>query len=142
MFSTASSVEAPVFEIVPVESWIKFDVKASVDIAGKFDKWEASLIFTSPDETTGVLEIKIYADSVDTAKAGNFFYTRTQLTYSPLEWFTVGYVVQRTRAYQTPLDIQRGLLVGFTHKKVNFTTQIFNPGQADPTVVLSLGYEF
>jgi hypothetical protein len=75
-------------------------------------------------------------------KAGNFFYTWTQLTYSPLEWFTVGYVAQRTRAYQTPLDIQRGLLVGFTHKKVNFTTQIFNVGQADPTVVLSLGYNF
>jgi hypothetical protein len=76
------------------------------------------------------------------AKAGNFFYTWTQLTYSPLEWLTAGYVVQRTRAYQTALDIQRGLLVGFTYKKVNFTTQIFNPGQADPTVVLSLGYNF
>jgi len=75
-------------------------------------------------------------------KAGNFFYTWTQLTYSPLNWFTVGYVAQRTRAFQTPLDIQRGLLVGFTHKKVNFTTQIFNIGQADPTVVLSLGYNF
>jgi polyisoprenoid-binding protein YceI len=66
---------------VPVESWIKFDVKASVDIAGKFDKWEASLKFTSPDETTGDLEIKIYADSVDTGsgmkngklKGKNFF---------------------------------------------------------------------
>src|SRR5271170_1912778 len=66
MFSSASPVDAPVFEIVPVHSWIKFDVKASVDIAGKFDKWEASLTFTSPDETTGVLEIKIQADSVDT----------------------------------------------------------------------------
>ena len=76
------------------------------------------------------------------AKAGNFFYTWTQLTYSLPEWFTVGYVVQRTRAYQTPLVIQRGLLVGFTHKKANFTTQIFNPGQADPTVVPSLGYDF
>jgi hypothetical protein len=75
-------------------------------------------------------------------KADNFFYTWTQLTYSPLEWLTVGYVVQRTRAYQTPLDIQRGLLVGFTHKNVDFTTQIFNLGQADPTVVLSLGYSF
>jgi hypothetical protein len=75
-------------------------------------------------------------------KERNFFYTWTQLTYSPLEWFTVGYVVQRTRAYQTPLDIQRGLLVGFAHKKVNFTTQIFNVGQADPTMVLSLGYNF
>jgi polyisoprenoid-binding protein YceI len=56
----------PVFEITPVNGWIKFDVKASLDIAGKFDKWDASLTFTSPDETTGVLEIKIYADSVDT----------------------------------------------------------------------------
>jgi hypothetical protein len=75
-------------------------------------------------------------------KSGNFFYTWTQLTYSPREWFTFGYVVQRTRAYTTPLDVQRGPLVGFTHKKLNFTTQIFNPGEADPTVVLSLGYSF
>ena len=75
-------------------------------------------------------------------KAGNFFYTWTQLTYSPREWFTLGYVVQRTRAFTTPLDVQRGPLVGFTYKKINFTTQIFNPGEADPTVVLSLGYSF
>jgi hypothetical protein len=76
------------------------------------------------------------------SKAGNFFYTWTQLTYSPVKWFTVGYVVQRTRAYQTPLDIQRGILVGFTNKKVTFTSQIFNIGETDPTVVLSLGYRF
>jgi polyisoprenoid-binding protein YceI len=64
--SSVCRAQAPVFEITPVHSWIKFDVKASVDIAGKFDKWEATLAFTSPDETTGVLEIKIQADSVDT----------------------------------------------------------------------------
>ena len=66
LFTSANPVEAPVFEITPVNSWIKFEVKASVDIAGKFAKWDASLTFTSPDETTGVLEIKIYAGSVDT----------------------------------------------------------------------------
>jgi polyisoprenoid-binding protein YceI len=67
MFSRWSQAEAPVFEITPVHSSIKFDVKASsVKIAGKFDKWDASLSFTSPDETTGVLEITIQADSVDT----------------------------------------------------------------------------
>ena len=76
------------------------------------------------------------------ASAHNFFYTWTQLTYSPRKWFTVGYVVQRTRAYHTPLDIQRGLLVGFTRKKLSFTTQFFNIGETDPTVVLSLGYSF
>lgn len=56
----------PVFKITPVESKIKFDVEASVAIAGTFDKWDATLTFTSADVTTGVLDIKIQADSVDT----------------------------------------------------------------------------
>jgi len=61
-----SQAQAPVFEIVPVHSWVKFHVKASVTIAGKFDKWDGSLTFQSPDETTGALELKIEAASVDT----------------------------------------------------------------------------
>jgi polyisoprenoid-binding protein YceI len=56
----------PVFEITPVQSKITFDVEASVKIAGTFDKWDATLTFTSTDVTTGVLDIKIQADSVDT----------------------------------------------------------------------------
>ncbi len=58
--------QAPVFEITPVQSSIKFDVEASVAIEGKFDKWNATLTFTSPELSTGVLEIKIDAASVDT----------------------------------------------------------------------------
>ena len=64
--SVATRAQAPVFEITPVDSWIKFHVKSSTSIAGKFDKWDATLTFASPDETTGVLEIKIQAASVDT----------------------------------------------------------------------------
>lgn len=66
MFPSASLAQAPVFEISPADSWIKFHVKASVNIAGKFDKWDAALTFTSPDEATGDLKIKIQAASVDT----------------------------------------------------------------------------
>ena len=58
--------QAPIFEITPLDSKINFHVKSSVKIAGKFDKWDATLTFTSPDETTGVLEIQIQAASVDT----------------------------------------------------------------------------
>jgi polyisoprenoid-binding protein YceI len=58
--------EVPVFKITPVESSITFDVEASVAIKGKFDKWEATLTFTSTDVSSGVLDIKIQADSVDT----------------------------------------------------------------------------
>jgi len=75
-------------------------------------------------------------------KSGNFFYTWTQLTYSPVHWFAAGYVVQRTRTYHTSLDIQRGLLVQFTRKKIAFTTQAFNIGETDPVLVFALGYSF
>ncbi len=61
-----SRAQTPVFEIVPVESSINFHVKASTNIDGKFNTWEATLRFASPDETSGVLEITIQADGVDT----------------------------------------------------------------------------
>jgi hypothetical protein len=60
--------------------------------------------------------------------ADNFFYTWTQLTHSPVPWFSAGYLVQRTRAFHTPLDIQRGPLVELTRKKATFATQIFDLG--------------
>lgn len=78
---TQAAEDVPVFKITPVESSVTFEVDASVEIKGKFDKWDASLTFTSPDVSTGVLDIKIQADSVDTGsgmkngklKGKNFF---------------------------------------------------------------------
>lgn len=64
--SATRAQSVPVFEIDHSQSTIKFNVKASVDIAGTFDKWDASLTFTSPDLATGVLDIKIQAASVNT----------------------------------------------------------------------------
>ena len=71
MFSSSvtqaqSSGEAPVFKITPVASKVTFYVKASVKLEGTFDKWDATLVFTSTDASTGVLDIKIQADSVHT----------------------------------------------------------------------------
>jgi len=56
----------PVFVITPEDSSIKFFVKASVALEGNFDKWDATLTYTSPALSTGVLEIKIQAASVNT----------------------------------------------------------------------------
>jgi len=75
-------------------------------------------------------------------RTGNFFYSWMELAYSPRDWCRAGLVAQRTKAYHTDLDIQRGLFVGFSHKKVEFTTYVFNAGWTDPTVVLSLGFNF
>jgi polyisoprenoid-binding protein YceI len=63
---SSSRAQVPVVEITPINSTIKFSVKASVALVGKFDKWDASLKFTSPDVTTSVLDIEIQAASVDT----------------------------------------------------------------------------
>ena len=61
-----SSTGPPVYKITPVKSTITFAVKASVSIEGTFDKWNATLKFTSQDLSTGVLDVKIQADSVNT----------------------------------------------------------------------------
>jgi polyisoprenoid-binding protein YceI len=57
--------QAPVFAITKQDSSVKFFVKASVALEGTFDKWDAALTFTSPDISTGVLSVKIQADSVN-----------------------------------------------------------------------------
>jgi polyisoprenoid-binding protein YceI len=62
-----AQAQVPVFTISPPpQSTVKFSVKASVAIEGTFDKWDATLTFASPDVTTGVLDIKIQAASVNT----------------------------------------------------------------------------
>jgi polyisoprenoid-binding protein YceI len=63
---SVSKAQVPVFKFSTEDSSVKFAVKASVAINGTFDKWDATLTFTSTDPTTGVLDIKIQADSVNT----------------------------------------------------------------------------
>jgi hypothetical protein len=74
--------------------------------------------------------------------SGNFFYTWSELTYSPWGWLRAGLVTQRTKAYKSDLDIQRGFLVGATYNRIDFTTFVFNLGWTDPTIVMAIGFSF
>jgi len=58
--------DVPVFKVTREESAVNFSVKASVAIAGHFDKWDAKVTFTSADIATAVLDVKIDAASVNT----------------------------------------------------------------------------
>jgi len=87
--SRAQTAEGvPVFKITPEQSSVTFEVDASVAIKGMFDKWDATLTFTSPQALSGVLDIKIQADSVDTGsgmknnklKGKDFFDVQTSPT--------------------------------------------------------------
>lgn len=77
-----------------------------------------------------------------THKSGNFYYSWPQLTYSPRDWFRVGAVAQHTAAYREPVSLQRGFLVGFSHKQWEFTTYVFDPELPNPVVVLEVGVKF
>jgi len=57
----------PVFQLSqPPDSKVTFSVKASVPIEGVFDKWDASIKYTSAAAEDGVLDIKVDAASVNT----------------------------------------------------------------------------
>jgi hypothetical protein len=79
-------------------------------------------------------------DSRDSSS--DFFYSWSELSFYPAEWMRAGLVLQRTKLYDTQFDVQRGLLLGFTHKVLDFTAYVFDPGADQTTVVLALGLSF
>ena len=74
--------------------------------------------------------------------ADNFFYNWSELTFGPADWFRVGLVTERTRAYAAEREIQRGLLVGVNYRRLQTTTYVFNPDDSKPIVVFSVAFGF
>ncbi len=79
-------------------------------------------------------------DAGDSAE--NFFYSWSELSVSPVDWFRVGLVAERTRVFQSDVEIQRGFLAGFTYKKIDFTTDAFILSRGKPTWVFTVGMSF
>jgi len=71
-------------------------------------------------------------------KANYYFYNWTDFTYSPLDWLWFGLSIQRTRLYQTNLELQPGILVGGGYRWFGLTGYLFNLGFDDPYLALSL----
>jgi polyisoprenoid-binding protein YceI len=90
--------EVPTYEVTPAESSIKFGVESSVSIKGIFEKWDASIQFSSRDVRSAVLDIEIEAASVNTGshmkdnklKSKDFFNVKE----SPLITFKSTKIVQ------------------------------------------------
>jgi hypothetical protein len=96
--------------------------------------------------TLGWRKVELFSEGEYVIDTGNssasFFYTWSELTLAPVDWFRFGLVVQRTKLYQTDFDVQRGFLIGFSRKQVHFTAYVFNPDASRPTVVLGVGLSF
>jgi hypothetical protein len=73
----------------------------------------------------------------------SFLYTWSEATVSFTDWLRAGLVVQRTRTYETGLDIQRGLLVELSRGSLSFGFHWFNlDRKEDQIFAYAVGYEF
>jgi hypothetical protein len=90
--------------------------------------------------------LELYAECeyvYNTSESTNsFFYMWSEFTMSPWDWLRAGLVAQRTRAYESELDIQRGFLVALSYKQVELAGYVFNPDEDKPTYVISVRVDF
>jgi hypothetical protein len=94
----------------------------------------------------GWRKLELYSEGEYVVDSGDssdsFFYNWSELTLAPVESCRLGQVKQRTRAYQTDRDIQRGLVAGFSFKRLDLAGYVFNPDDEKPTFVLAVAVTF
>jgi len=140
--SATRAQEAPVFEISQQDSSIKFSVQASVAIDGTFDKWNATLKFASPDVTSGVLDVEIQADSVNTGsgmkdgklKSKDFF----DVKHDPIIKFVSTKVVQTG---PNTFDIPGTFTIRGVSKQETLTLTVFGKGTGTGTIKGTMAFD-
>lgn len=86
------------------------------------------------------LEGEYVRSSVDVEES--YLYAWTELGYSPVEWLRIGVAGQRTNAYGSDREIQRGPFAQFTWRQVTVGGYWFNPGSSDEIFVGLIGVTF
>lgn len=74
----------------------------------------------------------------------NFYDAWAEITIAPADWIWMGISVQRTKLYETDLDVQRGVPIGVNAKFRSITTYIFifNLGWDDSFGFVSIEAKF
>ena len=127
-----SGVEKLAWELTPIVGAI-FGQKEG--IAPGFEAAIGYGIVDFYTETEYVRDLEIRKDS--------FTYSWNELGFSPFEWLRFGIVTQRSMAYHSDRDIQRGVFAELMHRKVSLGFYVFNPDDSDNRyMVFSLGAGF
>jgi hypothetical protein len=72
----------------------------------------------------------------------SFAYHWSEVAVAPFDSLRVGMATQRTRAYATDREVQRGPFVNATFKRIDAAAYVFIRADVRPTLVLSLGWSF
>lgn len=75
-------------------------------------------------------------------KAYNFFYSWTELAITPFRNFRTGISGNRSRLYQSDLEIQKGIFTEYSFWKITAGVHYFNPFSNDDFVIATLAVEF
>jgi polyisoprenoid-binding protein YceI len=142
LFAPLSRAQVPVFEVAKAESSVKFFVKASVAITGVFDKWDATLTFTSPEVETGVLDLKVQAASVNTGsgmkndklKGKDFF----DVQHNPLITFHSTKIVQTG---PTTFDVPGTFTIRGVSKQQTLTLTLSGKGTGSGEVKGTMAFD-
>lgn len=76
------------------------------------------------------------------SKANSYYYNWTELNFYPADWLWFGITGQRTRVYQSALEVQRGMLAGFGWKQLSVTGYLFNPWMESTFGIVSVAWQF
>jgi hypothetical protein len=98
---------------------------------------EASLAWRQLDLSSEIEYVFDTAESSD-----SFLYTWSELGWSPEDWLRMGLVVQRTKAYKSEFDIERGFFAGVAYRNASVTAYVLNPDASEPTVVVGVSVDF
>jgi hypothetical protein len=107
------------------------------DTDGAAPGLEAALGYRALDWYTEA-EYLVAFDSSD----GDFLYAWSELSVRPREWWRVGLVGQRTRVYESDLEVDRGFLAGAEAGRFTCTVYAFNPDRDAPFLALQAGVDF
>jgi hypothetical protein len=72
----------------------------------------------------------------------SFFYNWSELSVPNGQWWRIGAVVQRTRAFETRTEVQAGPLLGLSLWRLTATAYLFAPGQDDQFLVVAAAGRF
>jgi polyisoprenoid-binding protein YceI len=142
LFPSPATEPGPVFTITPEESSVKFFVKSSVALEGKFDKWDATLTFPSTDPESGVLDIQIQAATVDTGsdmkngklKSKDFF----NVKQDPLIKFHSTKIVQTG---PDTFDVQGNFAIRGVSKSETLNLTLIGKGTGNGTIKGTMAFD-
>lgn len=75
-------------------------------------------------------------------KANSFFYSWSELSFAPKEWFWFGISWQRLRPYQSDRVVEKGFTAGFAINRFAVQGYYFNPGSETQFGIVNLSVSF